>query len=92
MKTKLTREDVLNWWLQKYHNTTVEELVKTLSDDVKNSADWFKLYPVTQEQHDEWYTWVVDALTKERRMSKTYIIKHFALDYLNCAPYIEQNK
>lgn len=92
MKKKLTRDDVLNWWLQKYHNTTVAELAKTLPEDVKNSSDWFKLYPVTQEQHDEWYKWVVDALAKERRMSKTYIVKHFAFDYLDCAPYIEEKQ
>jgi len=85
MKKKITREDALNWWLKKYHNTTVEEVAKAQPEECK-TPEWFKLYPVTQEQHDEWYKWIVDALSKERRMSKTYIIKHFSFDYLDCAP------
>lgn len=87
IKPKLTREDLVNWWLQKYHNTTGEEvLVK--HPDSKISPDWFKLYPVTQEQHDEWYEWAINYLVKEHRLSKKYIKSRFCFDYLNCAPNI----
>lgn len=86
MKPKLTREDVLNWWLQKYHNVTVDD-VKLAHPEAKTDPEWFKFYPVTKDQHDEWHEWFISTLAKERRMSKKLVRKLSSLDYLDCAPY-----
>lgn len=85
--SKLTRTDVINWWLQKYFNTNASEVAEKYPEEVK-TPEWFKLFPVTQEQHDEWYDWVISELSKRLRYSKVRIKKRFAFDYLDCAPYI----
>jgi hypothetical protein len=92
MKKKITRTDLLNWWLQKYHNTTVADVIGTYPVDLLKSTDWFKAFPVTQEQHDEWYEWAIGVLSKERRIGKKVLRKLFTLDYLDAAPYVSQNE
>ena len=68
------RNEIINGWL-KYHNTTVEEILKKYPEECK-SGKWFSLFKVTQEQHDEWAVWA-----KKRIKSWPYI-------YLNDSPTI----
>lgn len=56
MEEKISSELILNQWL-KYHNTTIKDVASTYPDDVKNKT-WFKYYPVTKEQYDEWESWL----------------------------------
>lgn len=86
-RPKLTRTDVINWWLQKYFNTNASEVAIKYPEEVK-TAGWFELFPVTQEQHDEWYDWVISESSKDFRCSRARIKKRFAFDYLDCAPHI----
>lgn len=87
---KLTRDDALNWWLQKYHNLTVSDVINQLTLEQQNSPTWFELYPVTKEQHDEWYNWIIETLAKEQRTSKKAMRHRFSLDYLDCSPYYKE--
>ncbi|MBN2776821.1 MAG: hypothetical protein JXR36_04220 [Bacteroidales bacterium] len=88
MKKEITRDDILNGWL-KYHNTTVEEVVKAHPKDVLDSPDWFDLYPITQEQHDEWVEWAKKELLERTRYSKKAIEIQWGLIYLDTAPNIK---
>jgi hypothetical protein len=86
-REKLREEDFYNWWLQKYHNTTIQEIIEKEPELCKTLA-WYKKYPVTQEQHDEWYTWAIDTIAKYYRISKKLARWRFAFDSLNVSPYI----
>ena len=66
------RNDLLNGWL-KFHNTTVDELAVTLPEELKDSPEWWAMYAVTQEQHDEWVEWAKDFVKKETRKIMLYM-------------------
>ena len=84
---KPSREDILNGWL-KYYDTTIEE-IKTLHDEeILKSPDWFKLYPVTQEQHDEWVIWAKEYIKKTTKLSKKFVDKNWGFVYIDCAPNV----
>jgi hypothetical protein len=89
-REKLTQDDLYNGWLTKYHNTTVEELIKNEPELIKTS-DWYKKYAVTQAQHDEWYEWAINKLSKFYGTSKKQAKRNFCFDYLNIAPSIIQD-
>jgi hypothetical protein len=89
MKRKeLNAEDFYNYWLVKFHNITVKELMEKEPELVK-SPDWYKKYAVTQEQHDEWYTWAIDTIAKYYRCGKKVAKRRFVWDYLNLSPSIK---
>lgn len=85
---KIDRNDLLNGWL-KYHNTTAEEVIKNHPKEVLQSPEWFKLYPCTQEQHDEWVLWAKDFIKKQTKMSKKMIDREWWVVYLDCSPYVK---
>jgi hypothetical protein len=87
---KLTEDIIRDWWLKKFHNTTSEEVVKKYPEQCKTPS-WFKLYPVTQQQHDEWHEWMLGALQKEWRCSKKYIRKYSWAIYLQLAPNVKED-
>ena len=84
MKT-IDRSVLMDWWLQKYHNTTCEEVVRNYPEEAK-TPQWFKLYPVTQKQHDEWEKWAKDYVKKVTKLPKKYIDRHWGFVYLDCSP------
>jgi len=96
MKKKLTEEDVINGWLTKYHNTTLKEVEDShpewMENPEKHTRDFYQTYAVTQEQHDEWHKWMIDAIAKSHRLSRAYVKKHSWAIYLNCAPSIIDDK
>jgi len=86
---KIPNEDELrDLWLKKYHNITVAKLVELLPKEVLQSSDWFKLYPCTQRQHDEWVVECREYLNKECKLTKYIIEQGWGLLYLNCSPYV----
>jgi len=92
MKRKeISQDDIVNWWLSKYHDTTLEQVAKDYPE-LKESRDFYDKFPVTEEQHDEWYEWAIDFLSKYFRCGKKRMRKMFVFDYLNCAPKIKKNK
>lgn len=84
---KPSREDILNGWL-KYYDTTVEEVIRLHDEEILKDSDWFKIYPVTQEQHDEWVIWAKEHIKKVTKMSKKFVDKNWGIIYLDCAPNI----
>lgn len=88
-RKQLTEEMLINWWLEKYHNITLEDVKKLHPDwNEKNSQYFYDTYPVTEEQHDEWRKWAFNEFWKWQGMGKRYAEKSFTWVYLNCAPKI----
>lgn len=89
-RKRLTEDDVVNWWLEKYHSTTLEEVMEEHPEYNKDSRLFYKEYQVTEQQHDEWKAWLVKSLMKESGMGKKYTESHMWVIYLNIAPLIHK--
>lgn len=88
---KVKREDLLNYWLGKFHNTNAVEVVANHPDKV-DSPDWFKLYPVTQEQYEDFEEWAIQHIMEVTKMSRTFTIKTMQYAMLDCAPYVKREE
>lgn len=94
---ELTTDYLVDLWLKKYHNTTLEEVKKNHPEWVKdedamqqNTRTFYETYQVTNEQHDEWYNEAIEIISKVYGISKKTAKKNFAFAYLNCAPMIRK--
>lgn len=81
--------EIRNLWLQKYHNTTVEEILHILPKEITSTPDWFKLYPCTDDQCHEWEVEAKKLLKTKYKIPKYLIKKGWWVLYLNCAPYVK---
>jgi len=93
MKTpKITEEDLINLWLEKYHNTNIETILEEnptwKENPNEHTREFYEKYKVTQEQHDEWVIEAKELLRVKLRRSKKYIDKTWWSVYLNCSPSI----
>ena len=88
-KKPLQEEDFYNWWLTKYHNTTVREILKK-EPELCKSADWYKKYAVSQEEHDAWYEWAIATVAKHFACPKKIAKKLFGINYLNLSPSVKK--
>ena len=86
---KPNEEDLLNGWL-KYHNTSVEEVKERYSDDELMNGRFYDLFPVTQEQHDEWKVWAKEYIRRTTKYPKKLIDRAWAFIYLDTAPKVER--
>jgi hypothetical protein len=93
--SKLTIEDLLDLWLVPYHNITIDQVKaenpKWMENPQGHMRDFYEKYPVSQEQHDEWYERAIDLISKKKRISKKRVKIMFTFDYLNCAPYVKKS-
>jgi len=93
---KISSDELINWWLEKYHNTNVDKILKENPEWEKNpeehTREFYKKYEVTEEQHDEWHKWAISTIAKKYKWSKEYARKQFAFPYLNVAPSIKTMK
>lgn len=85
----------INWWLTKYHNTTLAEVFKEHPDWTKdnpeyNSRMFYEAYQVTEEQHDEWYKWAIDVVAKHYGWTNKMAKREFVWIYLNTSPMIKK--
>jgi hypothetical protein len=92
-KKQLTEEDLINWWLTKYHNTTVAGVQKlhpdwTHDNPKFDSRMFYEAYQVTEAQHDEWRAWAVEEYRKSFKLSKKGAERGFCWIYLNTAPMV----
>jgi len=87
---QVDRTVLLDWWLQKYHNTNCSEVIRLHPKEVLESPDWFKLYPVTEEQEQEWIKWAKSYIKKETKMSKLLLERQWPYVYLDCSPYVKK--
>ena len=88
MKT-VDGDELINWWLTHYHGITIKDLVERHPDAIKTAA-WFKLYPVTQQQHDEWEAWAKKRIREVTKYPKKLIEKSWWSVYLDCSPSVIQ--
>ena len=94
----LTQDEIVNWWLRKYHKTTVEEQIALHPEYAEDSRIFYERFPIHQFQHDQWREWLLNRLSKDRRFkghSKSYIEQSvLPWIYLDTAPMIieEQRK
>jgi len=89
-KKELTEEMIVNWWLSKYHNTTLDEVFNKHPD--WTNVEFYPAFEVTQEQHDEWYEWMIKELMKYFHCGKKYAQKNSWIIYLNTSPSIKDEK
>lgn len=85
-------EDLVNGWLFKYYGVNIEDVPEKYPD-IKDSRDFYKRFPVTQSQYDEWEAWAKEQLYKifKRRYSKKYIDRKWGMMSLNCAPSVKDS-
>jgi hypothetical protein len=84
---RVTSTDLINWWLLKYHSKTVDDVLHEFPD-ARESPEWFRVYAVTKEQHDEWHEWMKDTVAKQYHIPQKVIAKYTAFLYLNVAPSV----
>ena len=95
-KKNVTGEYFIDWWLEKYHNTNHEKILKdhpdwkkAMDDKTFNSRTFYEAYQCTQDQHDEWYDWAISEVMRIWRVGKKQAKKDFAFPYLNTSPMIK---
>jgi len=81
-------DDLRDLWLKKYHNITSAKLVELLPKEVLKNSNWFKLYPCTQQQHDEWVIECKTLLKKKYKITIYILERSWGLLYLQCSPYV----
>lgn len=81
-KNNISEQMLLNVWLEKYFETTIEEIVASgkYENNTEESRKFYADHAVTQEQHDWWYEEVKKIFKKkfgaklgERTLSWAYI-------------------
>lgn len=96
MKKLVESEELINWWLKKFHNTNLKQVVKDHPEWEKNptehSRDFYRAYMVSQEQHDEWETWAKEYTRKVTGVSKELLQRSWWSVYLNTSPQIKTEK
>lgn len=89
---KVNADDLINWWLEKYHNTNLEKIQEENPEWKENprehTRDFYLKYAVTQEQHDEWEKWAKEYTKKVTKASKSLFEKGWGFVYLDTAPQI----
>lgn len=93
---KVNPDDLVNWWLDKYHNTNLTEVLKHNPEWKDNpnehTRDFYRKYEVTQEQHDEWQEWAKEYVREITKLSKKMINHSWPGIYLNCAPNVKEDE
>ena len=88
-KTKLTLEILINLWMTKIYNTTIQE-EQNKNPELFTTSEWYKQYPVTEQQHDEWEIEAKEVFRKFTKLSKKLVDRYWGFTYLNSSPYIKK--
>jgi hypothetical protein len=91
LREEFTENFVRDWWLTKYHNTTCAEIAEKYPVEAAN-GDWYKLFKVSQEQHDEWYTWFISEVKRRWGFTKKMAEYQTAIAYLNVSPSVKEKE
>lgn len=85
-------EELLDLWLEKYHNTNMQKVKdehpEWMEHPEEHTRDFYEKYRVTQEQHDEWVKETKQLLNKKYKISKRIVDKSWWSVYLNCSPSV----
>lgn len=98
MKKKVSSKILINWWLEKYHNTDLDKILeenpKWKENPENYTRDFYNKYKVTQEQHDEWEVWAKEYTKKITKISIKNLNRSWWSIYLNTSPSVikEDNK
>jgi hypothetical protein len=89
-KNKISEEMLLNVWLEKYFETTIEEIIESgkYKNDISDSRKFYADHAVTEEQHD-WWQEEVRKIFKKKFGAKLGE-KTFSWAYINTAPSIKK--
>ena len=92
MKRQVDSKDLINWWLEKYHNTDLDKVMDENPDWKENpqehTREFYAKYPVTSEQEKEWEKWAKEYIRKVTKLSKKAIDHSWWSVYLNCSPSV----
>lgn len=92
MKKQVEQKELINWWLEKYHNTNLDKVMEENPDWKENPSEhtrnFYSKYKVTQEQHDEWQEWAKEYTLKVTKVSKKYLENIWWSIYLNTSPLV----
>jgi len=89
-RKELTEEMLIDWWLTKYHNTTLKEVFAQHPD--WTSKEFYPTFAVTEEQHNEWHDWMIKELMKYFCIGKKAARKDSWAIYLNTSPSVKTEK
>lgn len=96
MKKQVEQKDLINWWLEKYHNTNLDKILEENSEWQDNpqqhSREFYIKYPVTKEQHSEWEIWAKEYIRQVTKLSKKIIDRNWWSVYLDCSPNIKEDE
>lgn len=87
-----TENEIRDLWLQKYHNTNIEEIITKYPKEILESSKWFEMFPCTQEQNDEWVKEAKQFLKKKYKTSKWMVDKVWWMIGLHCSPYVKREE
>ena len=92
---KVNQEVLVNWWLEKFHNTNLDKVLEDHPDWKENprehTRDLYLTYQVTQEQSDEWEKWAKDYIKKETKCGKKLLEHDWPWIFLDTAPQVIKN-
>ena len=92
MSKKVNGDELVNWWLEKYHNTNLTKVLEDNPEWVVNpqdhTRDFYKKYAVTQEQHDEWEIWAKKYVKQITKANKKVLEVGWAWVYLDTSPSV----
>lgn len=93
MDKKINTDTLVNWWLGKYFNTNLDKVLEENSkwneNPFKYSREFYEMYQVTQEQHDEWLIWAKKYVKTTLKISTQRLNLGWGFLYLNSAPMIK---
>ncbi len=91
---QVKQEDLVNWWLEKYHNTNLTKVIEDNPEWKDNpsdhSRDFHLKYAVTKEQHDEWEVWAKEYTRKVTKCSKKFLEHQWPWISLDASPSIKK--
>ena len=93
---KVNQTDLINWWLEKFHNTNLDKVVEDNPEWKDNPSghtrEFYKKYAVTTSQYLEWQTWAKEYTRKVTKFSKKAVDSSWWAIELNCAPSIIEDE
>jgi len=96
MGKKVNIDDLVNWWLEKYHGTNIEKILeenpKWKENPSEHTREFYEKYAVTQEQHDEWLQWAKEYTKKVTKVRGELFNRSWGFVYLDCAPQVIKTK
>lgn len=92
MRNLVNPDDLVNWWLEKYHNTNLDKVLEDNPDwkvnPQEHTREFYNKYRITQEQYNEWEKWAKEYTKKVTKLSKKMVDRGWWAVFLNCAPNI----